>query len=331
MLVIDNTWLLGTRSGSFREQMLKRPGVVGAAYTQNLPGNDINSGAYRSEGGDRNNLMMFRQLWVDYEYLPMIGVKLHDGRFFAREISSDTMNVAMINQSAARRLGYERPVGRDVIGYFGQGERPMKIIGVTEDFHYEPLHLQILPMVIMVSHGYPTRLVLKVRGNLPEIIRDLGEQWTTFSGGQPFTTFFLDERLERYYRRDEAEGVLFAILSSVGILISCLGILGLTMYAAEQRTKELGIRKVLGASGTSLTGLLTKELLGIVVLANLIAWPIAYYAMNRWLEDFAYRIDMGWWMFALAGGVALVIASVTISFQAIRAVRANPVDALKYE
>ncbi len=331
MLVIDNTWLLGTRASSFRELMLARPGVVDAAFTQNLPGNDINSGAYRPEGGSRSALMMFRQLFVDYEYLSMIGVRLEDGRFFSRQIASDTTNVAIINHSAAKLLGYDHPVGRTVVGFFHEGERPLKIVGVTEDFHYEPLHLRILPMVIMVSHGYPTRLVLKVRGNIPGIIRDLQGQWTAFSGGQPFTSFFLDQRLETYYRRDKAEGVLFAILSSVGILISCLGILGLTMYAAEQRTKELGIRKVLGASGSSLTSLLTRELLGIVLIANLIAWPLAYVAMERWLQDFAYRIDIVWWVFALAGGVALMIASLTISYQAIKAVRANPVDALKYE
>jgi len=331
MLVIDNTWLLGNKTSTFRELMLKRPGVLDAAFTQNLPGNDISSGAYRPEGGQQSNLMMFRQLWADYEFLPMIGVKLHDGRYFSRAIASDSTNAVMINLAAAKLLGYDRPVGRNIVGFFHEGERPMKIIGVTDDFHYEPLHLQILPTVILLSHGFPTRIVLKVRGNIPGIIRDLREQWTSFSGGQPFTTFFLDQRLETYYRRDEAEGILFAILSSVGIFISCLGILGLTMYAAEQRTKELGIRKVLGASGTSLTTLLTKELLGIVLFANLIAWPIAFFAMNRWLQDFAYRIDIGWWMFALAGIAALAIASLTISYQAIRAVRANPVDSLRYE
>ncbi|MGA3245606.1 MAG: ABC transporter permease [Bacteroidota bacterium] len=331
MLVIDNTWLLGNKTESFRELMLKRPGVLGAAYTQNLPGNDINSGAYRAEGGDKSKLMMFRQLWADFEFLPMIGIKLREGRYFSREIASDSTYSVIINQAAAKALGYSQPVGRTVTGFFGLGERAMKIVGVTDDFHYEPLHLPILPTVIMVSHGHPTRIVLKVHGNIPEIRRDLNEQWTAISGGQPFTAYFLDQQLETYYRRDEAEGMLFAILSSVGILISCLGLLGLTMYAAEQRTKELGIRKVLGASGSSLTVLLTKELVGIVLLANLIAWPIAYFAMNRWLQDFAYRVEIGWWVFALAGSVALLIAILTISYQAIKAVRANPVDALKYE
>jgi putative ABC transport system permease protein len=331
MLVIDNTWLLGDRSSSFRELLLKRPGVIGAAFTQNLPGNDIGSGAYRPEGGQQTNLMMFRQLFTDFEFLPLIGVKLREGRHFSREIATDSMDAVLINQPAAMLLGYSQPVGRKIIGFFKQGELPLRIIGVTQDFHYEPLHMPILPTVILVSHGHPTRIVVKVHGNMPEIRRDLQDQWTAFSGGQPFTSYFLDQKLETYYRRDEAEGVLFAILASLGILISCLGLLGLTMFATEQRTKELGIRKVLGASASSLTTLLTKELVGIVLLANLIAWPIAYFAMNRWLQDFAYRVEIGWWVFAVAGGVALVIALMTISYQAIKAVRANPVDALKYE
>ena len=330
MLVIDNTWLLHSRCNSFKEMGLKRPGVVGAAFTQNLPGNDINSGAYRPEGEQQSDLMMFRQLWVDFDYLSMIGVRFKDGRSFSRDMVTDSVQSAVINEAAAKALGYTNPVGRTIVGFFDK-ERPLRIIGVTEDFHYEPLHLPVLPMVIMVSHGDPTRLVVKVRGDIPAIIRDLKEQWNSISGGQPFTSYFLDQHLETYYRRDEAEGILFALLSSVGILVSSLGLLGLTMYAAEQRTKELGIRKVLGATGASLTALLTKELLGIVVLANLIAWPVAYFSMNRWLQDFAYRIEIGWWVFALAGAVALLVALLTISYQSIMAVRANPVDALKYE
>ncbi len=331
MLVVDNTWLLGEKSRSFRDLIVRTPGVLNAAYTQNLPGNDINSGAYRPEGGQGNKLMMFRQLFVDYEYPSLMGFRLQEGRYFSREIASDSSNVALVNRSAARMLGYDHPVGRTVIGYFREGERPFTIVGVTEDFHYEPLHAQILPMVIVVARGYPTRLVVKVRGDLPRVMHDVRAHWDTMSGGEPFTAYFLDQRLETYYRRDEAEGVLFTILSSIGIFLSCLGILGLTMFAAEQRTKEFGVRKVLGASGSVLTSLLTKELLGIVLVANVIAWPIAYLAMNRWLQDFAYRIDMGWDIFVLAGAAALVMALITISYQTIKVVRANPVESLRYE
>jgi putative ABC transport system permease protein len=151
------------------------------------------------------------------------------------------------------------------------------------------------------------------------------------STNEDFSYNFLDQKLETYYRRDETDGVLFAVLSGLGILISCLGLLGLTIHATEQRAKELGIRKVLGASGSSLRRLLRKELSGIVIIANLIAWPAAYFAMNRWLQDFAYRIDIRWWVFALSGSIVLMVALLTISYHSLRAVRANPVDALTYE
>jgi putative ABC transport system permease protein len=331
LFVVDNTWLLGPRSESFRKVLLSRAGIAGGAFTQNLPGNDISSGAYRPEGGDRTNLMMFRQLWADVDYLSFLGVKLLDGRHFSREFPANSIDAVVINRSAARLLGYEHPVGRRIVGFFGVGERSLRIVGLTEDFHYEPLHSPILPMVVFVSRGSPTRIVLRVQGDIPAVLKDIEQQWSTFSGGQPFTSFFLDTRLERYYSRDEAVGTLFGILASLGITISSLGLLGLAMYATEQRTKELGIRKVFGASMFNLAGLLTKEFAKLILIANVIAWPIAFFAMERWLESFAYRIDIGIGVFLLAGGVALCIALVTVTYHTVRAAVRNPIESLRYE
>jgi putative ABC transport system permease protein len=331
VLVVDNTWLLGNKAQSFKESLLNTPGVVAAAFTQNLPGNDVGSAAYRREEEDQTNLLMLRQLWCDLDYVSTMGIKLREGRYFERGISSDSTNAVLINARAAQVLGYEQPVGRTLIGFFGDQEKPLEIIGVTEDFHYEPLHLPIHPMVILVSRGAPTRIVLRVRGNIEDIIRDVQEQWTSLSSGQPFTSFFLDDRLERYYRRDQALGKLVGIFAIIGIFISCLGLLGLVTYATEQRTKEIGIRKILGATTPSLLGLLSKEFVKLVAIANLIAWPVAYVFTNSWLQDFAYRVNVGWWVFALAGGLALVIALLTVSTQAIKAALANPVESLRYE
>ena len=331
MLVVDNTWLLGNKTESFKSGLLNQSGVLAAAYTQNLPGNDIGSAAYRREGGDHSDLLMLRQLWCDLDYLSALGIKLREGRYFMREFGADSTDAVMINEQAAKVLGYEHPVGRKLIGFFGNGERPLEIIGVTEDFHYEPLHLPIYPMVILVSHGAPTRIVLRVRGNIPEIIREAREQWMSLSGGQPFTSYFLDDQLERYYRRDQAIGKLVGIFALLGIFVSCLGLLGLAMYATEQRTKEIGIRKILGASTPGIMGLLSGEFVKLVLIANLIAWPVAYFFINGWLQDFAYRIDVGWWVFALTGAAALVIALATVSTQTIKAALANPADALRYE
>ncbi|NUO80605.1 ABC transporter permease [candidate division KSB1 bacterium] len=332
MLVVDNTWLLGrSKAQSFKETLLSRPGVTAAAFTQNLPGNDIGSAAYWREGDNASSLIMLRQLWCDYDFLNVMGVRLKEGRFFNREFTTDSSTAVVINERAASLLGYERPVGRKLNGFFGDGEKALDIIGVTEDVHYEPLHQPILPMVALISRGAPTRIVLRVRGDIPAVIRDVEEQWKTFSGGQPFTTYFLDDRLERYYRADQALGKLFGIFAGVGIFISCLGLLGLVTYATEQRTKEIGIRKTLGATTPSIVGLLSKEFVKLVVVANLIAWPLSYYFINGWLQDFAYRIDLSWGVFVLAGGLALVIALLTVSAQTIKAALSNPVEALRYE
>jgi putative ABC transport system permease protein len=331
LLVVDNTWLLGDRSGAFRQALLARPGIMAAAFTQNLPGTDISSGLFRAEGQDKSQLMMLRQLFSDQDYLRTLGVKLREGRFFSNDFVTDSTDVAMINASAARMLGYERPVGRRVIGYFGDQERPMTIVGVTEDFHYEPLHQPILPMVVMVARGNPTRIVLRVQGNVHDVVEDVCRQWASFSGGQPITWYFLDERIDRYYRRDEAVGTLFGILASLGIFLSCLGLLGLTMHATERRKKEMGIRKVLGASVQSLGVLLVKEFVKLVLIAVVFAWPIAYLFMRQWLETFAYRIEQSPLDFVAAGVVALVIALLTVAYHTRRVAVANPVESLRYE
>jgi putative ABC transport system permease protein len=179
--------------------------------------------------------------------------------------------------------------------------------------------------------GSPTRIVLRVQGDLRAVVDDIRNQWTVFSGGQPFTSFFLDSRLDRYYERDRVVGTMLTILASLGLFISSLGLLGLAMYAIEQRTKELGIRKILGASILSMAGLLTKEFAKLVLIANFIAWPIAYFAMERWLDSFAYRIALGPGVFLIAGGIAMVIAMGTVGYHTARAAVRNPVESLRYE
>jgi putative ABC transport system permease protein len=331
MFVVDNTWLLGGKTDSFRRALLGTPGIIDAAYTQNLPGNDISSGAYRREGDDKSNILMLRQLWCDFDFLPFLHVRLKEGRFFTREFMTDSTKAAIINERAARLLGYEHPVGRTLVGYFGQGERQLTIIGVTEDMHYEPLHQAILPMVTLVSHGAPTRIVLRLQGNLPEIVDNVQRQWMAFSGGHPFRAYFLSDKLEGYYREDQAIGMLFGIFAAIGVFISCLGLLGLATFATEQRTKEIGIRKILGASSPGLVGLLSREFIKLVLVANLLAWPVAYVAMQRWLENFAYRVTLGAEVFLTAGALALLVALFTVCYHTVRAAMANPVEALRYE
>lgn len=332
MLVVDNTWLLG-KSGaeSFKQTLLNRPGIQAAAFTQNLPGNDISSAAYRRAGDDKSNIIMLRQLWCDYDFLPFLGVGLKDGRFFSRDYTSDLKSSVLVNERAAVLLGYANPVGEKIVGFFGDGERTFDIVGEIEDIHYEPLYLPIAPMVVLLSDAAPTRIVLQVRGNTPEIVKDVKTQWMSYSGGQPFTHYFLNDRLQQYYQSDGSVGTLFSIFASIGIFLSCLGLLGLATFATEQRTKEIGIRKILGATSGRILGILSMEFVKLVLIANFIAWPAAWFIMNRWLQNYAYRINLNAWIFLAAGLVALLIAILSVSYQAIRAAGANPVKSLRYE
>lgn len=207
----------------------------------------------------------------------------------------------------------------------------MEIVGLIKDFHFESLHQPIRPLVLRVVQDGATYLVLRVRGNIPDILHDVESQWSSFTNGQPFVYFFLDDELNARYAAEQNVGKIFGTFSGLGIFIACLGLLGLATYATEQRTKEIGIRKVIGASVTSIAALLSKEFVKLVLVANLVAWPVAYFAMKHWLENFAYRIELNLGMFLLAAALALVIALLTVSYHAIKAALANPVESLRYE
>ncbi|MGH7452210.1 MAG: ABC transporter permease, partial [bacterium] len=205
-------------------------------------------------------------------------------------------------------------------------------IGIVQDFHFASLHEKIEPAVF---HIWPQRyscFAVKMRvADISEATAFLRSTWSRIIPHQPFEFFFLDEEFNRQYEKDERVGRIFGYAATLAIFIACLGLFGLAAFSAEQRTKEIGVRKVMGASVAGIVGLLSKDFIKLVLIANVVAWPVAYYAMNRWLQNFAYRLDLGWWVFALAGGLALVIALLTVSTQAIKAALANPVEALRYE
>ena len=333
VLVLDNAWLLrGEQWQSFKAALSGMPGIVSASYANTIPGKDIGDSAYLPEGGDPSRPVLLWHIWTDFEFLPTMSIALQDGRNFSAEFKTDSTHAVLINEAAAKLLGYQNPVGRKVTAFFGQQDkRDMEIVGVMKDFHFESLHQPIRPLVLRVAQGGTTYLVLRVRGNIPDIIHQVERQWSSHTNGQPFVYFFLDDELNARYAAEQSIGKIFGAFSGLGIFIACLGLLGLATYATEQRTKEIGIRKAIGASTTGIAALLSKEFIKLVLFANLVAWPVAYLAMNRWLQNFAYRIDLGWAIFALAGGTALLIALLTVSTQAIKAALKNPVEALRYE
>jgi putative ABC transport system permease protein len=244
-------------------------------------------------------------------------------RFFARLAEQPII----LNETAVKKLGLESPVGQRM----RQGVVIGTIVGIIEDFHIVSLHHPIVPIVIRANPSSANILIRIAPEDISGTIAYLRETWQKFSPQRPFHFFFLDEYLDRLYTAEQKLSRSFGYFSFLAIFIACLGLLGLAAFAAERRTKEIGIRKVFGATVANVVALLSKDFVRLVLLANLIAWPVAWFAMNKWLQNFAYRIDIGWWVFVLAGGLALVIALLTVSTQAIRAALANPVDSLRYE
>ena len=267
----------------------------------------------------------------DKEFTNTYGVKVLAGRGFTGEFSADSTSF-MINEAAARLLGFKR--NQDAVGQqFGYGGTNGQLIGVFNDFHFESMHQKIVPLVLIPSRGgFFGRISVKISGaDIPCSLAHLEKTWKKFQPEIPFSYTFMDENFERIYQSEQRQGSIFTIFAFIAIFIACLGLLGLSAFAISQRLKEIGIRKVLGASTGSIVGLLSKDFLKLVILAAVIAFPVAWYAMRSWLNDFAYRINIPWWIFLLAGIVAAGVALLTVSLQAVRAATANPVKSLRTE
>jgi putative ABC transport system permease protein len=301
---------------------------VSVSVTENLPGHSYDDRFLYPENPALGEQYNFSLLVADHDYAETIGLEMSQGRTFARELATDS-NAVVVNEAAVKILGLNDPIGKRV-GLSIDNTFP--IIGVIKDFHFESLHANIKPLVYFLGRGTMRFAAIRIRSD--DISRTLGylkERWLEFVPDVPFKYSFLDEDFAALYRTEQKSQQLFSTFSVLAILIASIGLFGLAAFTAERRTKEIGVRKVMGASNSNLIFLLNKEFFKIVVVANVIAWPIAYYSMTKWLQDFAYRIDISWWIFAMAGGLALMIALLTVSAQAIRAAVANPVDSLRYE
>ena len=288
----------------------------GWTTTENLKGEEISTSLY--------------SIGVDTSYFSTYGMQLAAGRFFSKDIPTDTTKAVLVNEAAVRTFGWQKPA--NAIGKrFGKGEDTRYVIGVVKDFNFENLHKPVEALKIDYStHG--GRLSLKIDANhIEPAIDHLKKIWKTVVPGVPLQYAFIDESIEKQYGNEQKMQGVFYAFAGLSLLIACLGLFGLSIFIVERKIKEIGIRKVLGASVGGIVGLLSKDFAKLVVISIVIATPIAWYFMNRWLEDFAYRITISWWVFALAGIIALLIALLTISFQAIKAAIANPVKSLRTE
>ncbi len=314
---------------TFRDQFETLPQVATASLNTDVPGRDFDSMLFIPEQPANYEKTALTYTLVDEKYVEALNLKIVEGRNFAPAEHATDVSAFLVNQSAVKALGWQTALGKKLRR--GNGiEGP--IIGVVSDFHIGSLKQEIKPLVLPYLYRLPMCLAIRLHpGNVTEAIAAVEGIWKKSAPNQPFSYTFLDQDYASLYNREQQMSQVFQIFSGLAILIACLGLFGLVAFTTQQRTKEIGIRKILGASVSGIVCLLSKDFLKLVLIANLIAWPIAYYAMNQWLQSFAYRINLGISTFILSGLIALLIALLTVSYQAVKAARANPVEALRYE
>ncbi len=340
VVLLNDAYALGNQVNSFKEAMLRNPSIESATVSGYLPvySNRSNYIFSKTRSMDKDQTVSMQRWEVDSDYLPTLGMSIAAGRDFDPKRVTDSTGL-IINESAARIFGFEDPIGQKVYtqksGMQG-APRPedfdeFTVIGVVKDFHFESMRDNIGALCLQLGRS-TSSIAFRYKGTETATIKAaLEKEWNSMAPDQPFSVRFLDEAFGRIYEAETRVGNIAGIFALLSVLISCLGLFGLAAFTAEQRTKEIGIRKVLGASVVGITGLLAKDFLKLVLIAIVIASPIAYYCMNSWLADFAYRIDIHWWMFAAAGVVALAIAFLTVGGQAVKAALANPVQSLRSE
>lgn len=331
VLVIKNTNVLGKQAESLKKELKQMPGVVNATMSLYQPtGNDrLITGLFPHREIDIKNDILTQFWTVDDDYMNTMGLQLVAGRNFSKQMASDTAAV-IVNEAFAEKFGQKDPLNKFVYRDFDHVQQ-FHIVGVVKNFHFESLRDKISPLVLVYSPDNGAISVKVKTADLSGLISQIEDKWKHFSPNQQFSYSFMDQDFDATYRTEKRLGTLFISFSTLAILIACLGLFGLAAYAGEQRTKEIGIRKVLGATVSGIVGMLSMDFIRLVFISMLIASPLAWYFMNEWLQNFAYRTELHWWILAIACIVAVLIAFVTISFQAIKAALANPVKSLRSE
>lgn len=320
------------RKQEFKEQLQQYSRISNVTLSQGRPGMVYNWEGFELNG-ERDGYAIFT---VDPDYFDVYGMDIIEGRNFSRKMSTDPFRTCLLNEAAVRKLGLKSPVGtlfhHDDLGGSAFPARDIEVIGVVKDFHYQSLHFEIQPMMFGWNDGWTWMVSARISSHdISGTIAHIEKVWKEFSPDYPFTYLFIDEMFAGQYHSEERLGKTIGYFTMLGIFIACLGLFGLVSFMAEQRTKEIGIRKVMGASVSGIIVMLSKEFSKWVMLANFIAWPVAYFAMHKWLQSFAYRTNMGIGTFLLSALLALAIAMITVSYQSLKAATANPVDSLRYE
>ncbi|MBD3415262.1 MAG: FtsX-like permease family protein [Candidatus Aminicenantes bacterium] len=313
---------------AIKSELMQNPNVLSSTVTIGVPGGVVAGDAIQLVTEDGKKTLSLDMIYTDHDYIKTMGMEIIEGRDFSKQMSTDATQAFIINEAAVRKLELEEPLETR----FEWGDKRGKVIGVVKDFQFQSLRNEINPLVIHVWLQNTFVFAVRVRpDNIPQTLEFLKTKWKELDPAHPFDYSFMDETFDQIYKGEEKLGQVFSSFSFLAIFIACLGLFGLSIFMVETRTKEIGIRKILGASAGNIMLLLSKKFTLLVLTANLIAWPAAYVVMRKWLQSFAYRIPMEPWIFVLSGFIALIVALWTISFQAVKAAFTDPVKTLRYE
>jgi len=339
VIMVERTDLLAQQSKAFKTELGKIAGVESVTGTSAMPGQQNFFGTSYKEIGGKEPITG-RGIFVDDSYAKLLGLELKEGRFFSRDFATDSLSL-ILNEKAAKDMGLKNPIGARLttpdpfLNAPDGSPYTYTVIGVVKDFHFQSLHQKIAPLFINYSARFgeisaTTALRIKAT-NFTNAIAAVENVWKKFVKNRPFHYAFLDQTLANQYHSEQTTQKIFTVFSSLAIFIACIGLLGLAAYTTQQRTREISVRKVLGASVGNIVTMLSKDFLKLVLIAALIAFPVAWWGMHKWLNNFEYKINIGWWVFVVAALSATLVALFTISFQAIRAAVANPVKSLRTE
>jgi putative ABC transport system permease protein len=337
VFVLHNAWYLDKQIHTFRNELLNIPGITNATISGDLPtGTSFdNEGWFRDATMNATKAVVLTNFYVDENYIPTMGMQMAQGRNFSKDFPSDSLGV-ILNEAAVKILGFKDPfketLYRPNFSSGGvNGSLGYHVVGVVKDFNFSSMHSNVGPLIIQESENWGAIAVRINSKNISSVINSIQTKWKSMTSGQPFNYTFMDADFNKIYTAEQQTGKLFITFAVFAIFIGCLGLFGLVTYAAEQRTKEIGVRKVLGASVGGIVAMLSKDFAKLVLIASVIAFPVAWWAMHKWLQSFAYRINISWWIFIVAGAAAILIALITVSLQAIKAAIANPVKSLRTE
>lgn len=328
VLILSNTRNLKTNQDAFKNALVTLPGITKASYTNNVFPGVNNTTAFKAVADRQDHIM--GKYYADYDHLDVLKMELAEGRFFSKDFPSDSTAV-ILNEAAVHELGWQNPLSEELIDFDGQGkENVMKVIGVVKDFNFESFKTKVRPMVIFLTNT-ANNLLIRYDGDAETAVKETEKLWKQYASGEPFQYTFLDQNFDELFREEQRLGSLFSVFTGLAIFIACLGLFALAAFTAEQRTKEIGIRKAMGATVVHITALLSREFTVLVLIAFTIAVVPTYFLLSSWLSQFTYKTDISIAVFVVSGVSALVIAWLTVVFQALKAGMAKPVNSLRYE